>query len=148
MSDYSDRFTFADVEKEIRKKTFGIISVVDTKQRPHTTGIIFGVSVPEDPFYIYMVTLKKSAKVRYIKQNPNVSFMITFPHHFLTFIPDSTVMMRGTADLISLEDEGFKRAMEQKRMLKPWLETLQPYGDRGYHKPPQNEVDETPNGDL
>lgn len=25
---------------------------------------------------------------------------------------------------------------EKKQMLKPWLEQLQPYGDRGYNKPP------------
>ncbi|MCC3375247.1 GIY-YIG nuclease family protein [Cohnella sp. REN36] len=27
---------------------------------------------------------------------------------------------------------------ELKMMLKPWLEKLQPYGDRGYNRPPAN----------
>jgi hypothetical protein len=27
---------------------------------------------------------------------------------------------------------------ELKQILKPWLEKLQPYGDRGYNKPPKN----------
>lgn len=26
---------------------------------------------------------------------------------------------------------------EQKQMVKTWLDKLQPYGERGYHKPPQ-----------
>ncbi|UUZ78857.1 hypothetical protein LJK88_26650 [Paenibacillus sp. P26] len=26
---------------------------------------------------------------------------------------------------------------EVRQMLKPWLEKLQPYGDRGYNKPPK-----------
>ncbi len=28
---------------------------------------------------------------------------------------------------------------EQKQMLKPWLQKLQPYGERGYNKPPQDD---------
>lgn len=27
---------------------------------------------------------------------------------------------------------------ELKQIIKPWLEKLQPYGDRGYNKPPKN----------
>lgn len=27
---------------------------------------------------------------------------------------------------------------EQKQLLKPWLEKLQPYGDKGYNMPPKN----------
>jgi hypothetical protein len=27
---------------------------------------------------------------------------------------------------------------ERKQILKPWLEKLQPFGDRGYNKPPKN----------
>jgi len=113
-----ERFSFADVEKELRKKIFGIINTVDTKGRPHSTGIIFGLSAPGDPVAFYVVTQRTAAKVRYIKKNPNVSFIVTFPHHYLRFIPDSTVMVRGKADLLSLDDECFRRAFEQKKMLK------------------------------
>lgn len=38
-----DRFSFESVEKEVRKKTFGVLSTIDSKGRPHSTGIIFGV---------------------------------------------------------------------------------------------------------
>ncbi len=113
-----ERFSFAQVEKELKKKTFGIISAVDHKNRPHSTGIIFGMSTPEDPVYFYIVTKGKAAKVRYIKNNPNVSLLVTFPHHFLRFVPDSTVTIRGRAEILSLDDVGFRKAFEQKRMLR------------------------------
>jgi len=113
---------FNRVERELRKKTFGILSTVDRKGRPHSTGLIFAVSSPEDSFAIYMVTLGKSAKVRYIKNNPNVSLLVTFPHYYLRFIPDSTIMFRGTADLTTLDDEEAQRAFAQKKMTRMNLE--------------------------
>lgn len=33
-------------------------------------------------------------------------------------------------------DEVTDMRWERKQMAKPWLEKLQPYGDRGYNKPP------------
>ena len=117
-----ERSRFDRVEREVREKTFGIISTVDSKNRPHSTGIIFAVSAPEDEFAFYIVTLEKSAKVRNIKQNPHVSFLVTFPHHFLRFIPASTVMFRGTAELLPLDDDGAQRAFAQKYMTKANLD--------------------------
>ncbi|GIP21283.1 GIY-YIG nuclease family protein [Paenibacillus sp. J22TS3] len=35
-------------------------------------------------------------------------------------------------------DEVTDMRWEQKQMLKPWLQKLQPYGDRGYNKPPRD----------
>ena len=117
-ADISERFSLAVVEKEVRKKTFGIISVVDPDGRPHSTGVLFGMSPSDSPMFLYVVTSRKAAKVRYIKRNPSVSLTVTFPHHWLRFVPDSTVMFRGTADLVFLDDEGFRAAFSQKRMLR------------------------------
>jgi nitroimidazol reductase NimA-like FMN-containing flavoprotein (pyridoxamine 5'-phosphate oxidase superfamily) len=117
-TDTADRFSFAAVEKEIRKKTFGVISTVDPVGRPHSTGILFGMSPPNSQIYFYVVTSKNAAKVRHIRRNPNVTLTVTFPHHWLRFVPDSTVMFRGTADLVALDDEGFRAAFSQKRMLR------------------------------
>ena len=121
-TDTSERFSFATVEKEVRKKTFGIISAVDPNGRPHSTGVLFGMSPHGSPMLFYVVTNKNAAKVRYIKKNPNVTLTVTFPHHWLRFVPDSTVMIRGTADLVSLDDAGFRAAFSQKRMLKKNLQ--------------------------
>ncbi len=113
---------FNKVETEVRKKIFGVLSVVDIKGHPHSTGIIFAVSAPADYLAFYVVSKKQSAKVRYIKNNPNVSLVVTFPHYYLRFIPDSTVMFRGTAELVSLDDERAQRAFAQKKMTRMNLE--------------------------
>ncbi|MFW9789321.1 MAG: pyridoxamine 5'-phosphate oxidase family protein [Candidatus Thorarchaeota archaeon] len=102
------------VEREVRKKSFAVISTVDSKNRPHSTGIVFAMSPPEEELVFYVLTQAKSAKVRNIKENPNVTLVVTFPHHYLRFIPDGTVMIRGTADLVGLEDKGAQAAFAQK----------------------------------
>ena len=43
-------FTFEFVEKHVRKKSFGILTTIDRKGRPHSTGIVYGVSPPESKF--------------------------------------------------------------------------------------------------
>ena len=113
---------FDQVMREVRKKTFGVFNSVDTKNRPHSTGIIFAVSPPGEELAFYIVTQAKSAKIRNIKSNPNVSLVVTFPHYYLRFIPDSTVMFRGTAEIIALDDEGAQAAFAQKKMTRMNLE--------------------------
>lgn len=110
--------SFDRVEREVRKKTFAVLSTIDSKNRPHSTGIIYAVSRPGEKLSFYVVTQSKSAKVRNIKRNPNVSLVVTFPHHYLRFIPDNTVMFRGTADLIDLDDPGAQAAFAQKKMTR------------------------------
>ncbi len=121
-SESSRPLTFNEIEDQIRKRKFGIISTVDQKGRPHSTGILFGVSSPESPLAFYIVTQKTSAKVRYIKNNPNVSLLVPFPHYYLRFVPDSTVMFRGTADFVSLNNEDVQSAFSQGRILKANLD--------------------------
>jgi general stress protein 26 len=113
---------FVKVMQEVRKKTFGVFNTVDSKNRPHSTGIIFAVSPPEEELAFYIVTQAKSAKVRNIKSNSNVSLVVTFPHYYLRFIPDNTVMFRGAAEIIALDDEGAQAAFAQKKMTRMNLE--------------------------
>ena len=110
------------VEQKVREKTFAVLSTVDSKNRPHSTGIIFAVSSPGDELAFYVVTQLKSAKVRNIKRNPNVTLVVSFPHYYLRFIPDSTVMFRGEADIVPLEDKGAQAAFGQKKMTRMNLE--------------------------
>jgi hypothetical protein len=44
-----------------------------------------------------------------------------------------------TYEVLEEKDAGevTDRRWELKQMTKPWLEKLQPYGDRGYNKPPK-----------
>ena len=112
----SSKFDFDYVEKQVRKKTFGIISTIDSKGRPHSTGIIYAVGSPDSPFALYSIVGEKYAKVRNIKRNPKVSLVVTFPHYWIRFAPASYVMFRGTAEIVPGNDPDGHWAMSQTRI--------------------------------
>jgi general stress protein 26 len=110
------RFTFEFVEKQVKKKTFGVLTTIDKKGRPHSTGIVYALGPPEKPFAIYSIVGEKYAKVRNIRRDPNVSLVVTFPHYWIRFAPASYVMFRGTAEIVPFEDEDGQWAMRQFRI--------------------------------
>ena len=63
------------------------------------------------------------AKVRNIKQNPNVSLIVTFPHYWFRFAPASYVMFRGTAEIVSFDNADARWAMSQSRIGRMNLRT-------------------------
>lgn len=117
------KFDFNFVEKQVRKKTFGVISTIDSKGRPHSTGIIYAVGPPGSPFALYSVVGEKYAKVRNLKRNPNVSLVVTFPHYWIRFAPASYAMFRGTAEIVPFEDSDAQWAMSQTRIGRMNLQT-------------------------
>jgi general stress protein 26 len=117
------RFTFEFVEKKVRKKSFGVLTTIDSKERPHSTGIIYAVSSPDKPFTLYCTVGANYAKVRNIKRNPNVSLVVTFPHYWVRFAPASYVMFRGTAEIVPFKDENGRWAMNQSRVGRMNLNT-------------------------
>ncbi len=117
------RFTFEFVEEKVRKKTFGVLSTIDKKGRPHSTGIIYAVGSSEKPFALYSIVGENYAKVRNIKRNPNVSLVVTFPHYWIRFAPASYVMFRGTAEILPDDDADGRWAMSQTRIGRMNLET-------------------------
>lgn len=119
----SSRFDFDFVEKQVRKKSFGVLSTIDKKGRPHSTGIIYAVGPPESPFALYSIVGENYAKVRNIKRNPNVSLVVTFPHYWVRFAPASYAMFRGTAEIVPFEDPDAQWAMSQTRIGRMNLQT-------------------------
>jgi general stress protein 26 len=117
------KFSFDFVEKKVRKKTFGVLSTIDSKVRPHSTGIIYAVGPPDSPFALYSIVGKKYAKVRNIKQNHNVSLVVTFPHYWIRFVPASYAMFRGTAEIVPFADADGQWAMSQSRIGRMNLNT-------------------------
>ncbi|TFG95037.1 hypothetical protein E4H12_14080, partial [Candidatus Thorarchaeota archaeon] len=112
------RFSFDFVEQKIRKKSFGVLSTIDSKDQPHSTGIIYAVGPPESSFALYSIVGANYAKVRNIKQNPNVSLVVTFPHYWIRFAQASYAMFRGTAEIVPFADEDAQWAMSQTRIGK------------------------------
>ncbi|MBN2227952.1 MAG: pyridoxamine 5'-phosphate oxidase family protein [Candidatus Thorarchaeota archaeon] len=111
-----ERFSFESVEKAVRKKSFGVLTTINSKGRPHSTGIIYGVSPPTSPFALYILVGKNYAKVRNIKANNQVSLVVTFPHYWLRFVPASYAMFRGTAELVSFNNIDARWSMSQSRI--------------------------------
>ena len=117
------KFSFDFVESKVRKKTFGVLTTIDSKERPHSTGIIYAVGSPDSPFALYSIVGEKYAKIRNIKRNPNVSLVITYPHYWIRFAPASYVMFRGTAEILPDSDPGGRWAMSQTRIGRMNLQT-------------------------
>ena len=114
---------FEYIEKQLRKKRFGVISTIDSKGRPHLTGTIYAIALEPHPFHFYMLTDAKYRKVKNIEANPNVAFMVTYPHYWLRFVPASVVYFQGKADILPLDDSIGREAFSQSRMTRKNLET-------------------------
>ncbi len=119
-----NKFDFPFIENEIRNKTVGILNTINPNDSPHSSGILYGVSKPEDEFCLYLKTLKKSRKVKNIKRNPNVSFVIPFPHHYFRFIPAGTITINGQAELVPINSPEIIEIFSEKNVLKMIVEDL------------------------
>ncbi|MHA1992223.1 MAG: pyridoxamine 5'-phosphate oxidase family protein [Candidatus Hodarchaeales archaeon] len=112
-------FDFNFIEKNIRKKTFGIIGTVTKKGRSHSTGVLYSVAKKEDPFRLYCVSDNNYKKARNIKNNSNVSFVIPFPHFYIRFVPSSCIQFMGVARLLPFRDnDKIRSTFQEKRILK------------------------------
>ena len=119
----SSKHTFEFIEKHVRKKTFGVFTNIDSKGRPHSTGVLFGIAPPQSKFALFSVVGTNHQKTKNVRRNPNVSLVVPFPHHFLRFVPDNYVMFRGTAGFTNLDDADFHWAFQQRRILRMSLES-------------------------
>ena len=116
--------TFAQVEAAVRSKTFGVLTTIDTKGRPHSTGVLYGVAPPSSPFALFILTLESYVKTRNVRSNPNVSLVVTFPHRILSVVPASCVTFRGPAVVVPVDDHGGMWALDQQRILRDNVTSL------------------------
>lgn len=109
---------FVYVEKQLRKKSFGVISVVDYHEHPHSTGVIYAIPRRPQPFHFYVLTGADYRKTKYIQKNPNVAFMVTFPHYWMRFVPANTVHFQGTAEILPFSDPTAQTAFQNSRITR------------------------------
>ncbi|MFX1574389.1 MAG: pyridoxamine 5'-phosphate oxidase family protein [Promethearchaeota archaeon] len=95
---------FEFIEKEIKKKTFGIISTIDQNGQSHSTGIVYGTAPSKSKFVLYILTDRNYKKVKNIENNNSVSFVIPFPHHILRFVPATCIQFQGIAQIVPFND--------------------------------------------
>ena len=112
----SKNFNF--VEKNIRKMTFGVLTTADKNGIPHSAGILYGVSPPKSKFSLFCLTGTNYKKVRNIKENPNIAFVIPYPHHLLRFVPASCVQFQGKAEILPFDNTEAQEAFINKNILK------------------------------
>lgn len=112
-------FTFEYVEKLLRTKNFGILSTVTDTGQPHSVGVVYGTSPQSaQPFSIYLLSRMTLKKVKNISNNPNVAFVVPFPHFFMRMIPPACIQFSGKAELISFEDPVARRAFQSSIVLR------------------------------
>lgn len=116
--------TFSQVETAVRRKTFGVLTTIDSSGRPHSTGVLYGVAPPSSPFALFILTGERYVKVRNVRSNPAVSMVVTFPHRILSFVPASCVTFRGTAEIVPVTDTDGVWAFEQHRILQDNMDSI------------------------
>ncbi|NPD87423.1 MAG: hypothetical protein HGN29_01785 [Asgard group archaeon] len=112
------KIDFSFIENMIRSKTFGIINTINQDGTPHSTGVLYAVSPTESKFALYVVTSTKYKKAKNIKRNPQVSFIITYPHHHIRFAPSSTITINGKVEILPFQNEELLAIFSEKRVLR------------------------------
>jgi hypothetical protein len=121
--------TFVQVEAAVRTKTFGVLTTIDAKGRPHSTGVLYGVAPASSPFGLFVLTLESYLKTRNVRSNPNVSLVVTFPHRILSFVPASCVTFRGRAAVVPVDDPDGTWAFDQQGILRDNMASLKRVSD-------------------
>jgi hypothetical protein len=115
-------FPFDYIEKQLRKKTFGILTTVTPQGRPHSVGVVYAVAPPGQPFCLYLITRPVLKKARNIRDNPNFSFVVPFPHYLFRSIPPRCIQFQGKAELLPIDDPIVIKAFQSSIVLKRSME--------------------------
>lgn len=111
-------FTFAYVEKLLRRKNFGVLTTITPKGKPHSIGVVYAVSPSTEPFCIYLITRPVLKKARNIQTNPNISFVVPFPHYVFRIIPPACVQFEGKARLVPIDNPIALKAFQNAIVLR------------------------------
>lgn len=111
-------FSFEYIERKLREKSFGILGTVSQNGRPHSVGVVYAVSPPNHPFCLYLITRPVLKKARNIRNNPNVSFVVPFPHYVFRMLPPACIQFQGKAEIIPINDPTATKAFQKSIVLK------------------------------
>jgi general stress protein 26 len=105
----------------LRAHDFAVLSTADAAGEPHAAGVTYGVSPPDRPLALYVMTRRHLTKARDVAQNPRVALVVPLPRRLLWFIPPATVRLRGHAELLAWSNpegtEVFQRSWLGRRIL-------------------------------
>jgi len=115
--------SFDDIERALRRRTFGTLSTLTEHGAPHATGVVYAVSAPGEPLALYVTTRTTTRKVRNLRAHPEVAFVVPVPHRFLPAFPPRAIQFLGTATIVAADDEGANRGFEGSWFLRRILAT-------------------------
>ena len=115
--------SFDDVERALRRQTFGTLSTLTEQGTPHATGVVYAVSAPDEPVMLYVTTRTTTRKVRNIRAHADVAFVVPVPRRFVPAFPPRAIQFLGTATVVDADDEGANRAFESSWFLRRILAT-------------------------
>ncbi len=116
------RLSFDFVEREIRRHNFGVLCTISADGRPHSTGVLYGVSPRQRAFVLYATTNKRNKKARNIARNSSVSFTIPIMRRVLRFLPPHCVQFQGTGEIIPFDDLDACSAFASSLVLRKTLQ--------------------------
>ena len=112
------KFSQIFIEKKIRQKSFGVLSTVSPKGWAQSTGVLYGVSDPSVELKLYILTGRDYKKTQNILSNPQVSFVITYPHYYFRFAPASTIQFQAKAKILPVTNQFALQSFKKKRVLR------------------------------
>jgi hypothetical protein len=98
--------TFHSVLGELRRRDFAVLSTVTPEGRPHSAGVVYGVSLAGRPFQLYVMTRRRLRKARNVAENPNVSLVVPLNRRLLWFLPPPCIQFQGRAEVLDRDDRG------------------------------------------
>jgi nitroimidazol reductase NimA-like FMN-containing flavoprotein (pyridoxamine 5'-phosphate oxidase superfamily) len=120
----SSPLTYESVLKELRKRSFAVLSTADENGHPHAVGVEYGVSPRGDA--IYVMTRRQLKKVRNISANSHVAVSVPLTRRLLWFLPPPSIQFQGTAEILEQTDEvgiqTFSRFFMGRRILRMYEE--------------------------
>lgn len=110
---------FDEIDRAVRRRTFGTLSTMDRRGAPHATAVIYAVSPPDQPLTLFVTTRSTTAKVHHIREHPEVAFVIPVPHRLPVF-PPSAVQFQGLATILEANDtaaiDAFQKSWFHRRI--------------------------------
>lgn len=115
-------FPFSFVEEKLRRKNFGILGTTNPEGRPHSVGVVYAVAPADHPFCLYLITRRVLKKARNIRSNPNVAFVVPFPHYLFRMLPPACIQFQARAEFIPIDDPVALRAFQSSIVLRRSME--------------------------
>lgn len=122
---------FEAVVRELRKRDFAVLSTVSEDGRPHSVGVNYGISLPGEPFAIYLMTRRHLKKARNIARNLNMSLVVPLTRRLLWFLPPPSINFQGRAEILDWEDAAGTRTFESFFMGRQILKRYRAAYSRG-----------------